>query len=109
MSNPTTVIIADNSEEFCAALSEALHRTDRFQVIGTASDGEQALGMITQEAPDLLVLDLMLAKRDGISILKSIAALEHRPATLATSGFVTDYVAAAAANLGAKYLSSNEL
>ena len=104
MSNPTTVIIADNSEEFCTALSEALHRTDRFQVIGTASDGEQALGMITQESPDLLVLDLMLAKRDGISILKSIAALEHRPATLATSGFVTDYVAAAAANLGAKYL-----
>ena len=104
MSNPTTVIIADNSEEFCTALSEALHRTDRFQVIGTASDGEQALGMITQESPDLLVLDLMLAKRDGISILKSIATLEHRPATLATSGFVTDYVAAAAANLGAKYL-----
>ncbi|MBR2889376.1 MAG: sporulation transcription factor Spo0A [Oscillospiraceae bacterium] len=104
MDNPTTVIIADNSEEFCGALSEALHRTGRFEVIGTALDGEQALRMIAERKPDLLVLDLMLAKRDGISVLKGMAPLERRPATLATSGFITDYVAAAAANLGVKYL-----
>ena len=104
MDNPTTVIIADNSEEFCRALSEALQRTERFQIVGTALDGEQAVRMITEQTPDLLVLDLMLSKRDGISVLKAISGLDHRPATLATSGFVTDYVAAAAANLGAKYL-----
>ena len=104
MSNPTTVIIADNSEEFCAALSEALQRTDRFRILGCAADGEAALRMITEQRPDVLVLDLMLSKRDGISILKAIAGMEHRPATLATSGFVTDYVAAAASNLGVKYL-----
>ena len=37
----TTVIIADNSEEFCAALSAALHRTDRFEVVGIANDGSR--------------------------------------------------------------------
>ena len=46
----------------------------------------------------------MLSKQDGISVLKAIAGMDHRPATLATSGFVTDYVAAAAANLGVQYL-----
>ena len=104
MNNPTTVIIADNSEEFCATLSESLQRSDRFQVLGTATDGEQAIRMITEQNPQVLVLDLMLSKRDGISVLKAVSAMERRPATLATSGFVTDYVAAAAANLGAKYL-----
>jgi two-component system response regulator (stage 0 sporulation protein A) len=50
------------------------------------------------------VLDLMLGKRDGISVLKALAAMDCRPATLATSGFVTEFVASAAANLGARYL-----
>ena len=100
----STIIIADNSEEFCAALAAALQRTDRFEVVGIANDGEQAIHMISERKPELLVLDLMLAKRDGISVLKALAAMDCRPATLATSGFVTEFVAGAAANLGARYL-----
>ncbi|MBQ9917149.1 MAG: hypothetical protein IJO71_08115, partial [Microbacterium sp.] len=52
--------------------------------------------MIRERKPDVLVLDLMLSKQDGISVLKAISALERRPITLATSGFITDYVSAAA-------------
>ena len=104
MDKCTSVIIADNTEEFCASLSDALKRADGFQIIGTANDGEQAIRMILERKPDVLVLDLMLAKRDGISVLKAIAGMERRPAILATSGFVTEYVASAAANLGARYL-----
>ena len=66
--------------------------------------GEQAIRLIGDRKPDVLVLDLMLSKQDGISVLKAISGMERRPATLATSGFVTDYVAAAAANLGVRYL-----
>ena len=104
MDKCTSVIIADNTEEFCASLSDALKRADGVQIIGTANDGEQAIRMILERKPDVLVLDLMLAKRDGISVLKAIAGMERRPAILATSGFVTEYVASAAANLGARYL-----
>ena len=104
MDKLTTVLIADSSEEFCSSLSAALHGSGGFQVLGTAGDGEQAVRMVTEQNPDVLVLDLMLSKKDGISVLKSLASLERRPVTLATSGFVTDYVASAAANLGARYL-----
>ena len=104
MDNCTTVFIADNSEEFCNQLTAALHKAQGFQVVGTATDGEQTLRAISERKVDVLVLDMMLPKRDGISILKAMAALERRPATLATSGFITDYVASAAANLGVRYL-----
>ncbi len=100
----STIIIADNSEEFCAALAAALQRTDRFDVVGIANDGEQAIHMISERKPDLLVLDLMLAKQDGISVLRALSARDCRPATLATSGFVTEFVAGAASNLGVRYL-----
>ena len=71
MEHQTTVLIADSSEEFCAGLTAALQRTERFQVVGTANDGEQAIRLIGEKKPDVLVLDLMLSKQDGISVLKA--------------------------------------
>ena len=104
MNNLTTVIIADNSEDFCTGLTAALQQSGGFQVLGTATDGEQALRLVTERRPNILVLDMMLSKRDGISVLKAISGMDKRPVTLATSGFVTDYVSSAAANLGVRYL-----
>ena len=104
MEHATTVFIADSSEEFCTALTGALQRAEGFQVIGTACDGEQAIRVIAQSKPEVLVLDLMLSKQDGISVLRSLANAERRPVTLATSRFVTDYVSNTAANLGVRYL-----
>ena len=104
MERTTTVFIADSAEDFCTGLTAALQRADGFHVVGTANDGETAVRMIEERKPDLLVLDLMLAKKDGISVLKNIAAMDHRPMTLATSVFVSEYVSTAAANLGVRYL-----
>ena len=104
MEHATTVLIADSAEDFCTGLTAALQRAGGFQVAGTASDGEQAIRMIQEKRPDVLVLDLMLAKQDGISVLKAAASLDRKPVTLATSAFITDYVSTAAANLGVRYL-----
>jgi len=104
MDNRTTVMIADNTEEFCSSLVTTLQRSEGFRIVGIANDGEQAINMIKEKQPQILVLDLMLAKRDGLSVLKAISTMEPRPAVLATSGFITDYVASAAANLGVQYL-----
>ncbi len=104
MDKYTTVFIADSAEDFCANLTAALQQSEGFQVVGCAGDGELALRRIAELKPQILVLDLMLAKKDGISVLKAINTMDRRPVTLATSGFITEYVAGAAANLGARYL-----
>ena len=104
MDKLTTVLIADNSEEFCSQLAAALQRSQGFGVVGTASDGEQVLRILAERKVDVLVLDMMLPKKDGIGVLKALANMDRRPITLATSGFITDYVASAAAGLGVRYL-----
>ena len=104
MNKITTVMIADNAEDFCTALSGALQRSGGFQLVGTVNDGEQAIRMLTERKPDVLVLDLMLPKRDGLSVLKAMSTMEKKPAVLATSTFLTQYVSNAAANLGARYM-----
>ena len=104
MEHAITVLIADGAEEFCSGLSAELQKAGGFQVVGTAGDGEQAIRLIAEKKPEVLVLDLMLSKQDGIAVLKAAAAMERRPITLATSAFVTEYVSSAAANLGVRYL-----
>ena len=104
MDNFTTVFIADNGEDFTAGLTTALNRNGGFRIVGAATDGEAAITLIKERMPQILVLDLMLPKQDGISVLKAISTMEKKPLVLATSGFITDYVASAAANLGVRYL-----
>ena len=104
MEQTATVFIADSAEEFCTGLCTALQRTEGFQVVGTAADGEQTIRMVMARQPDILVLDLMLSKQDGISVLRSISAMDHPPKVLATSVFMTEYISSAAAGLGVQYL-----
>ena len=104
MEHATTIFIADSAEEFCSGLSSALQRAGGFQVIGTAADGEQAIRQITEKKPQILVLDLMLPKQDGLSVLKAIDRMDRKPITLATSAFISEYVSSAAAALGVRYL-----
>ncbi len=104
MEHATTVFIADSAEEFCAGLTAALQRADGFRVVGTALDGEQAIRLIGERKPDVVVLDLMLPKQDGLSVLKAMNGMERKAAVLATSAFITPYVSMAAANAGVRYL-----
>ena len=104
MEHATSIFIADSAEEFSSSLTAALQRAGGFQVVGTAADGEQAIRQIIEKKPQILILDLMLAKQDGLSVLKAISGMERKPITLATSAFISEYVSSAAAALGVRYL-----
>ena len=104
MENRIKVLIADSSEAFCGHLKNELQQLDGYDLVGTATDGEEAVRLLEQTKPDILVLDLMLAKRDGISVLRYANAMDKPPVGLVTSGFVTDYVAMTVSNLGVQYL-----
>lgn len=106
MSHQVRILIADGNEEFCEHLKNALERTPGFEIVGIANDGTQAVELLQTLQPNVLVLDLMLSKLDGISVLKAANALEGRPVSLVLSSFMTEYVASAAANLGIQYFIS---
>ena len=72
MEKTTTVFIADSAEDFTSGLSAALQRADGFHVLGTAGDGELAIRMIEEKKPDILILDLMLPKKDGFTVLREL-------------------------------------
>ena len=106
MDNKIRILIADGNEEFCEHLKRVLDQSARLEVVGIANDGARAAELLGAKQPDLLVLDLMLAKLDGISVLKKAAAMDKRPLALVLTGFMTEYVAGMAAALGVQYFMS---
>ena len=96
------VLIADGSEELCGGLKTVLQRSG-YEVVGTANDGVQAADLMQKLHPDILITELMLAKLDGIALLRKAAAMENAPIPLVLTGFMTEFVSATAASLGVRY------
>ena len=99
-----TVLIADADFVFAKQLSYALEESGKFQVIDIALNGKQAVRMVEERHPDVLVMDILLPELDGLSVLEGIRSAIPLPIIIATSAFISNYVAVAAMGLGVRQL-----
>ena len=74
-----TVLLADANEEFRALVRKIIDETEEFTVVGSVGDGAEALRLARQEAPDLLLMDVLLPGLDGFGVLKQLRELEKPP------------------------------
>ncbi|GGE31842.1 DNA-binding response regulator [Pullulanibacillus camelliae] len=77
------VLLVDDEANIIDVSKRYLER-DGFQVI-TASDGEEAMCLWRTEAPDLLVLDLMMPKKDGFQVFQEIRHEDDVPIIILTA------------------------
>ncbi len=103
MEQTRKIMIADGNEAYCGHLKQILENQVGCQVVARAYDGVEAVRMLRETKPDILILDMTLAKLDGISVLKTIASGDKRPMILVTSTFMTTYVAEMTRKLGVQY------
>ncbi len=100
------VLIVDDNKRMTSSLESILTDDDEIQVVGKAEDGQEALGMIRETEPDLVLLDLIMPKLDGIGVLEHLrqdATLKKRPEVIVVSGIVQDGITNRAFELGAAY------
>ena len=67
---PSKVLLVDDEREFVQTLSERLQMRDVGSAI--AYDGESALNLVADDAPDVMILDLKMPGIDGIEVLKQV-------------------------------------
>ena len=85
------VLVVDDEPVVCDVLARYLER-DGFEV-DTAADGDDALARFEATRPDLVVLDLMLPRRDGFEVFREIRSRSESPVIMLTArGEVTDRV-----------------
>ncbi len=80
------VLIADDHAIVRDGLSLILGTADDMVVVGAASDGQEALTMVEDLAPDVMLLDLRMPEMDGIAVMAQLAvsAAEVRVVVLTT-------------------------
>ena len=65
-----TIVVADDEDFLRLLVKETL---DRYRVI-EARDGDEAIALVRESAPDLLILDWMMPGRDGPAVLEMLRA-----------------------------------
>jgi two-component system response regulator VicR len=78
-----TVLVVDDEPNIVEVVSAYLKR-ELFNVV-TASDGEQALKRVAEDNPDLIVLDVMLPRIDGLEVLRRVRATSNVPIIMLTA------------------------
>lgn len=86
------LLIAADSRVFAESLQESLSK--QFDIL-ICHDGQEALQLLRDFRPDLLVVDLMLSQIDGIGVIKMAQSSGVQPKVVAYSAYITDYVTAA--------------
>lgn len=82
------VLIVDNNAQMRRLLYALLQSDGRFEVVGEAADGAEALRLVDELAPDLMLLDLSMPGMDGIEVLERLADHESAPVTVVLSGYL---------------------
>ena len=100
-----SVLIADDNKEFCSILNDYLLNQKDIVVTGIAKDGREALELIQQKLPDLVVLDIIMPHLDGLEVLEKISTmnLSKVPRIIVLSAVGQDKITQQAITLGADY------
>jgi DNA-binding NarL/FixJ family response regulator len=95
------VVIADDDADMRRLLGTALRRDGRFDVVGEAADGEEAIDLAARLQPDLVLLDLGMPGCGGLEALPLLRPAAPDARIVVVSGFPGDRLEAETRAVGA--------
>ena len=99
------LLIADDNRDFCELLKEFFTQQGDFNLVGIAYNGLEALQMINESNPDVVVLDIIMPHLDGIGVLEKLVtgSTGIKPKIIMLTAFGQESVTQKAVELGADY------
>ena len=99
------VAIADDNERILDMLGEIIEQDQDLNLIGKADNGEDIYHLIKEKKPDVVLLDIIMPKLDGIGVLERLQTedLSKRPIIIMVSAMGQENVCEEAMELGASY------
>ncbi len=100
------VAIAEDNPQMLNLLNNMLENEEGFHVVGSAGNGEEAYQMIERTDPDVVLMDVIMPKMDGISVIEKIRkdrAGQKTPSFIMVTAAGSESVTAEAFRLGASY------
>jgi len=105
MSDRIKALIADDNRDFCEILKDYFMEQEDFQLCGIAYNGVEALEMVEQLEPDILVLDIIMPHLDGIGVLEKLGSMSisQKPKVIILTALGQESMTQRAVELGADY------
>lgn len=105
MSIKTKIMIVDDNKEFVKLLSMYINSQNDMEVVATAFDGKDALNIIKEKKPDILLLDIIMPEKDGLSVLEDMVKdnSSNNPLVIVMSAIGQERITQKAISLGATY------
>ena len=99
------VVVADDNIQLRDMVAQFLSEQSGLDVVGAAANGVEALKLIEDEEPDVLVCDMIMPQMDGYTVLERLQAmkLDRHPGVIALTALGRDDFIARAINLGVHY------
>jgi DNA-binding NarL/FixJ family response regulator len=89
-STPIRILIVDDHPVVQAGLTSMLNTNDGIEVVGSASGGFEALRMLAERKPDILLLDLRMPGMNGIDTLLAMQKMKSPARAIVLTSFETD-------------------
>jgi len=98
---PVRVLIADDQTLFRSGLARLLAEDARVQVVGQATDGNDAIKLAKSLKPDVILMDLKMPNLDGVEATRRILSEQPEVKVLILTTFETDNYVLQALRAGA--------
>jgi DNA-binding NarL/FixJ family response regulator len=90
MTNPISILIADDHEVVRNGLRSYLETQPGFEVVGEATSGEEAIALVSELIPDVVLMDLIMPGLDGIETTRQIKKISPRTQVVVLTSYHED-------------------
>jgi len=99
------VMLADDNRSILKLMSDYLGRQGDIELVAAVSDGLEIPGAVIEHAPDILVMDIIMPRRDGFMTLEKLneESFPVKPKVIVLTGLARDDFIMRAIRLGASY------
>jgi hypothetical protein len=101
-----SVVVGDDNEKLLDNICDTLTKDQSIKIVGKAKNGEEGFDVIKKTAPDVVILDLIMPKMDGLSLMDKVhkeGMLIRTPFFIITSAISNESVIQDAFGFGAGY------
>jgi len=99
------LMLVESSRGLKDALSQHFKNSDDFEIVGYSSDGIDAINVVENVKPDIVLLGMIIPKLDGIGVLEYFYKTVniHKPQFIVISDFSQEFIVQKSMALGASY------
>lgn len=97
-----SVLLVDDQTLVRQGIRSLLELSDAVQVVAEAADGEQAITLIPEVGPDVVLLDMRMPGKSGLDVLRILAERKQLPPTIILTTFDDDELVLAGLQAGAR-------